>query len=585
MILPKVTSRSSVCVLLLCAMCAIFGCSHSIDKQTQEQYKKQTLFRIYENNKFGYIDTTGKVIIKPKFHNAGDFSEGLAAVREDGLYGYINEQGEYVIQPEFEYASKFNEGCAVVYTNAGKPSMVDMRGKTVIPTGYAVMYAMQYGRVRVCTYSNKEGLIDRNGELIIDTIFHRITRLNNMYIVEKTIIDTGDNIDRSDNLLRGLRNIMGEEIIPVSNYEYIREARNEGFYLGDIRSAGNHQIGEHVFDAHGKMVYYTSDPKNFDSERFKEKSRYKEETPLYKIFAEGKRFGVKDSKGRVVLKPIFEGIKYIENDNVYFTIERIDSSGMYAGEYTGIVSMNGDTIQKPEIEEIDYKQRHRTLMLCKIKNRTCYLNHSGRLIWTEGGSNTVATTTNIDRIAIGQHYVDSEEFSIFSTSTPIISEQQYSTKSECTSVVSTETVENKMNSTLCYKMVLMNNTAFPIKFSTYMSRIAFTIQAKNPAGVWVDLETQDNSGCGNCAGSVILKKGEKWEVLIPQYQGSYSTTMRLQAKGYVKVKDSEGQEKFRDVIVNSNEYSGSVNPGQFWRDVENNYYEDNRAYRKLSQED
>ena len=46
-----------------------------------------TLFLIEENGKKGYIDISGKVVIKPIFLEAGDFSDGLAYARISGKYG------------------------------------------------------------------------------------------------------------------------------------------------------------------------------------------------------------------------------------------------------------------------------------------------------------------------------------------------------------------------------------------------------------------------------------------------------------------------------------------------------------------
>ena len=55
------------------------------------------------NEKFGFIDKTGKFAIPPQFRRVGDFSEGLAAVQLadagwPGNLAYINQKGEVVIK-------------------------------------------------------------------------------------------------------------------------------------------------------------------------------------------------------------------------------------------------------------------------------------------------------------------------------------------------------------------------------------------------------------------------------------------------------------------------------------------------------
>lgn len=58
------------------------------------------LLQFKKDNKYGYLNTDGEIVIEAQFYEASDFSEGLAAVcREDGgCLEYINESGETVIK-------------------------------------------------------------------------------------------------------------------------------------------------------------------------------------------------------------------------------------------------------------------------------------------------------------------------------------------------------------------------------------------------------------------------------------------------------------------------------------------------------
>jgi hypothetical protein len=78
----------------------------------------------------GYIDTTGKFIIEPKFSRAGDFSEGVAAVRIDGKYGFIDKTGKMMIEPQFTFASNFTGGLAYI-ANENGTGYIDKSGKLV----------------------------------------------------------------------------------------------------------------------------------------------------------------------------------------------------------------------------------------------------------------------------------------------------------------------------------------------------------------------------------------------------------------------------------------------------------------------
>ncbi len=76
-----------------------------------------------ENSSYGYIDHEGKVVISPRFGEAHDFSEGLAAVRikkttvygRGDAWGYIDKTGKYQIEPVFNEAHSFQGGIARVH--------------------------------------------------------------------------------------------------------------------------------------------------------------------------------------------------------------------------------------------------------------------------------------------------------------------------------------------------------------------------------------------------------------------------------------------------------------------------------------
>ncbi|MEQ1762176.1 MAG: WG repeat-containing protein, partial [Pyrinomonadaceae bacterium] len=85
-----------------------------------------TWYRIWDGpGKEGYIDSRGRVMIKPQFDKVTDFSEDLAAVLVDDKWGYIDRKGNVVIKPRWkpneryiDPANPFKEGIAVVVENA-----------------------------------------------------------------------------------------------------------------------------------------------------------------------------------------------------------------------------------------------------------------------------------------------------------------------------------------------------------------------------------------------------------------------------------------------------------------------------------
>src|ERR1700761_2885479 len=53
------------------------------------------------NGKWGFINTSGRLVIPADFDFAWGFSEGLASAWKDGKAGYIDESGKFVIPPQF----------------------------------------------------------------------------------------------------------------------------------------------------------------------------------------------------------------------------------------------------------------------------------------------------------------------------------------------------------------------------------------------------------------------------------------------------------------------------------------------------
>src|SRR2546422_10908637 len=76
----------------------------------QQTLNSGGLFLISQYGRYGYIDKSGRIVIKPRFDEASYFSEGLAPVRVGKLWGFIDESGKMAIAPQFDSAFPFSEG-------------------------------------------------------------------------------------------------------------------------------------------------------------------------------------------------------------------------------------------------------------------------------------------------------------------------------------------------------------------------------------------------------------------------------------------------------------------------------------------
>lgn len=106
----------------------------------------------HEYGLYGYIDKSGKQIIKPQFKFARPFSEGLAAVEIGNKTGFIDEHGNLVIKPKFSFVGDFHEGLALMLLGEWSYS--------------------QFSHIEGLVTTNPQyGFIDRSGQLTFRGLF------------------------------------------------------------------------------------------------------------------------------------------------------------------------------------------------------------------------------------------------------------------------------------------------------------------------------------------------------------------------------------------------------------------------------
>lgn len=147
----------------------------------------EMLYPVFENGLYGFIDSSGKVRIKPQFENYGDFNEGLAPVRKDGRYGYINTQGNFVIQPIYDYANPFLCGAAVVMVK-GVSKHIDKQGRDLYKSGFTSV-ADYHDNIAVAKTAKGKLLIDKQGKILTKE-YDEVSVLWNGYILANSKIST-----------------------------------------------------------------------------------------------------------------------------------------------------------------------------------------------------------------------------------------------------------------------------------------------------------------------------------------------------------------------------------------------------------
>jgi len=141
-----------------------------------QEESSQKLFPVKVDNKCGYINQQGKIIVPPRFDFCNVFSEGLAGVSIEEKYGYIDESGKIVIPLRFDsfFPESFSEGIAPIKlrNQSGKVELgyVDKSGSLKLLQGVSEIDSFYEGLASV-QKNGKYGYIDRNMKFVIPPIF------------------------------------------------------------------------------------------------------------------------------------------------------------------------------------------------------------------------------------------------------------------------------------------------------------------------------------------------------------------------------------------------------------------------------
>jgi hypothetical protein len=116
---------------------------------------------------YGYIDTQGKVVIKPQFEDAIEFSDnGLAGVKLYGKYGFINTSGKFVIQAQFEYVGDFSNNVLAMVEQNNKLGFINTSG-FVIASQFENADNFGNNGLAAVRQKGRYGFIDMSGKFVI----------------------------------------------------------------------------------------------------------------------------------------------------------------------------------------------------------------------------------------------------------------------------------------------------------------------------------------------------------------------------------------------------------------------------------
>lgn len=276
---------------------------------------QQKLIPATDENRWGFIDTTGKWILQPQFDFCEPYSEGMALIERNGRFGFVDLHGELIINPVYEEADNFYSGVTIVFDGEyygainrfgkikipfeyddigefvdgiayalknGIYGYIDTEGKVVVPFVYQQAFSINHNRALVKQYG-KYGIINKANKIILPFDFDWI---------EPNFSDTIIKVKANDKF--GIIALSGDTILPML-YDKIGRIDNDPILVIDQGKVGYFSRSD------GWIIppKYESDPSILEWGEFSD--------GLVRIRIKGK-MGVIDSTDTRIVPAIFENM-------------------------------------------------------------------------------------------------------------------------------------------------------------------------------------------------------------------------------------------------------------------------------------
>jgi hypothetical protein len=648
--------------LLLCVACK--------DQPAALTLPGRLLTQFEENGRWGYLDSTGIVVLKPRFWSAGPFADGVAAVREGGLYGYINLQGQYVLPPAYEYATEFVSGRALVW-RAGRPWLIDRAGQALTPPGaYQNLEweAEEPGRpahLLASGTADRQGVLDANGRVLLDTVYNFVRYLGagcfevrrEPWVRERNNPDNPTDTTTSRTLGEtslAIANRRGRLIVPFGRYDSVAPF-SDGRAVASLTAASRYTdysdtqlldtlghvvatisgkkyliyddwfqdgvlvVNRHaalpnatnmddfpaVFDRQGRLLFADSTLESLSPYHHGRAWAETKAGGWYLVNHHGRRlnrraFGqpVGPNFGNEV-PPCFQaGVEAVRADSASvllidstgrakgparrmpfayddvlregrlldFSISKQLPGGRYDTRY-GFWNLGTGLMLMPRFERVGAAYYHGLLPVV-LNGRGAYLNRAGHLVWQQPAQALPKRRLNSDMVNRATYTVASPDLHRYRGAGgwgQSGNQAKQLPGAPATAGRLRVSVASAPADTLFaglfagHRLCISNATPDTIVFDAQDSMLNLILQARDPAGTWRDIEYLPQSFCGNSYHHVFLAPGHYWQLAVPAYTGSQPTRLRAKLIPRRTYKGKAPRPWY------SNEFVGSVNPGQFWR--------------------
>lgn len=349
--------------------------------------------------KWGYIDDSGKFALQPKFTQAMRFQPNSLAVAGEGdKVGLIDRTGKFFVKPVYTAIDDFYDGLAVAQDDKGFV-VLDSKGEVISQT---FPYISSYRSNRAAYYIQSQdgtllyGYLDETGKTIIEPVYEYAGEFEGDRAVVKL---PGKGYALIDKNGKTLKNFEYSYVMNISDgmMAFIPEQNGKYGYLnvkGDVAIAPMFLIAQNFKE--GTAVVNASDDYTVN------------------------QYGLIDKKGKYLIKPqyngiiqlgdgmvalgiaidannIFAGSRYalatqdgaILTDFTYYNIEpfKNGATSAYDNTTTFFIDKEGNKVENlPSVKGIGMMEQLDSLIYADINQRPYYMNKQGEIVYQPSSS-------------------------------------------------------------------------------------------------------------------------------------------------------------------------------------------------------
>ncbi len=305
---------------------------------------------------YGYINSNGEFIIKPKFTMAMDFNNaGLAIACTGDFCGLIDSSGEYVVKPVYSFINPFVEDRAI-FTKGNVMGVLDDKGNVVTtkPYNFISDYSDSLATIGISRDSGNYlyGYIDKDGSEVIHPTFQESGSFKEGYALVQTTYGVYEIIDKTGKV----RTTFPYKYVGNLGDNLLTFSEEPGGLMGYVDIDGNIILKPQFTTAlpaeDGYLIVSTSS--NYIG-----------------------KYGVIDINNHVIYPYIYNDIKYLGDNRFALGIPRNEES-LFMNNLYAIGTGNGAILTGFKFKNIE-RYTHGITSASDLKN-TFFIDSNGRQI-------------------------------------------------------------------------------------------------------------------------------------------------------------------------------------------------------------